>query len=268
MVHISAHGQGERFFRLVIDFIHKRSGEIFGNNKKYNGLLLSNLPLIIIQYKKGSLEIGMSQNDFDTNFSVDEETLNLLLKDFVTLIVDVVTKFEEPITFINGYEYIRCTDISYSFNYGYKKENKILTITSEANNFRSGLKGDKILTEIPIDTVAQENYIENGNIKVQYGNKLDVSHAMSKHCSICGARLPAGTTFCKNCGIDVVEHDRKHLEELRHSSMEMAKQINNAKQTPQENIDRKIDEQPKLKNNETRTIKSFFSGLYGRDGKK
>lgn len=215
MINLSAHNQSDRFFRHMIDYINRRSIEIFGNNEKYSGLLFTNLPYITMEFKRGSLKIGVSQSDFDSNFSIDEQIFVMLIKDFHTFLVDVITKFEEPITFINGSYYISCSDISYCFSYSYNKDIKTLAIESEARNFRTKLSGEKVVTLVQIHSDTKQNDIASGVTVVQYGNKNNVGIKMDTHCPICHAVLPNGNTFCKNCGIDVNKAEEKRKEQYK-----------------------------------------------------
>lgn len=213
MINLSAHNQSDRFFRHMVDYINQRSIEIFGNNEKYSGLLFTNLPYITMEFKRGSLKIGVSQSDFDSNFSIDEQIFVMLIKDFHTFLVDVITKFEEPITFINGSYYISCNDISYCFSYSYKKDIKTLAIESEARNFRTKLSGEKVMTLVQIYPDTKQNDIASGVTVVQYGNKNNVGIKMDNHCPICHAVLPNGNTFCKNCGIDINEAEKNRQKQ-------------------------------------------------------
>ena len=236
MVNFSAFNQGDRFFKNMIDYVNVRSKEIFGNNEKYGGLLFTNLPYITMEFKKDSLKIGVSQSDFNSNFSIDEQIFVMLIKDFHTFLVDVITKFEEPISFINGSYYISCSDISYCFSYSYNKDIKTLAIESEARNFRTKLSGEKVMTLVQIYPDTKQNDIASGVTVVQYGNKNNVGIKMDNHCPICHAVLPNGNTFCKNCDIDINDANKNQL-----------KQYADDKKTKMEKIEAEAEAEAKAK---------------------
>ena len=207
MFSFSARGENERLFVQMIDFVQTRAFEIFGNNQKYYGLLMPNLPLINLEYKRDNLSIGLSQGYLETSFAREENLICELIKDIHTLLVDVLNNFGEYSSFINGSISIHCSDVTYYFYYDYNKSDRIFMVNSEVHDYSTSKKGDKIPTEIQIDPVSKNNDIATGKIKIKYGNKNAMTTEMNKYCPKCHAVIPAGQKICKNCQIDVTSRE-------------------------------------------------------------